>query len=70
MAGSWAADEVSQGLELAEAAYGASVLKLLKSTVEIFDDNDYRKQCLTELEVRNKRTLEAGLRRLIGLLKS
>jgi hypothetical protein len=69
MAGSWTDDEVSQGLELAEAAYGASVLKLLKSTVEIFDD-DYRKQCLTELEVRNKQTLEAGLRRLAGLLKS
>jgi len=70
MVGSWADDEVSQGLELAEAAYGPSVLNLLKSTVETFGNDDYQKQCLTELEVRNKRTLEAGLRRLAGLLKS
>lgn len=70
MVGNWADDEVSVGLELAEAAYGASVLNLLKSTVEIFDDDDYRKQCLTELEVRDKRTLKMGLRRLTGLLLS
>lgn len=69
MAGSWTDDEISQGLKLAEAAYGASVLKLLTSTVEMFD-GDYRKQCLTELEVRDKRTLEAGLGRLSGLLQS
>jgi hypothetical protein len=68
MVGSWTGDEVSQGLELAEEAYGASVLKLLKSTVEMFDDDNYRKQCLTELEVRNKPTLQVGLRRLAGLL--
>lgn len=69
MVGSWTDDEVSQGLELAEAAYGASVLKFLKSTVDFFDD-DYRKQCLTELDVRNKGTLETGLHRLAGLLQS
>lgn len=69
MAASWTSDEISQGLKLAEAAYGASVLKLLTSTVERFD-GDYRKQCLAELDVRNKRTLEAGLVRLAGLLKS
>jgi hypothetical protein len=59
----------ASGLELAEAAYGASVLNLLRSTVEMFCD-DYRKQCLTELEVRNKPTLASGLSRISGLLKS
>lgn len=68
MAGSWTNDEVSQGLALAEAAYGDSVLKLLASTVEIFEDENYRKQCLTELEVRSKPTLKAGLDKLTGLL--
>lgn len=68
MVGSWTEHEVAQGLELAEEAYGASVLKLLKSTVEMFDDDNYRKQCLTELEVRNKPTLQLGLRKLAGLL--
>lgn len=69
MAGSWPDDEISKGLKLAEAAYGASVLKLLTSTVEMFD-GDYRKQCLSELEVRNKRVMDAGLGRLAGLLQT
>jgi hypothetical protein len=70
MVGSWADDKVSQGLKLAEAAYGASVLNLLTSTIEAFGNDDYRKQCLTELEVRNKRTLDVGLRRLARLTNS
>ena len=69
MAGSWTDAEIASGLKLAEAAYGASVLKLLASTTELFKD-DFRKQCLTELEVRNKRTLETGLVKLAGLLKN
>lgn len=68
MAGSWTNDEVAQGLALAEAAYGNSVLKILASTVESFEDDNYRKQCLTELEVRSKPTLKAGLGKLAGLL--
>ena len=39
MAGSWPDDEISKGLELAEAAYGASVAKILKSTIGMFDDD-------------------------------
>ena len=66
MVASWTDDDVSQGLELAESAYGASVLKILASTIEMFDD-DYRTQCLTELEVRDKRVLEAGLAKLTGM---
>lgn len=44
MAGSWTDDKIAQGLKIAEAAYGASVSPLLKSTVDILDDNDYWKQ--------------------------
>ena len=69
MAGTWADDKISEGLTLAEAAYGASVLKLLKSTIELFT-NDYQKQCLTELDVRNRRILATGLGRLEGLLEN
>ena len=61
---------MSEGLELAEAAYGASVLKLLNSAIEMFGDDDYKKQCLTELEVRNKHALDDGLSRLTRLLEN
>lgn len=50
--------------------YGDSVLNLLNSALDLFADSDYRKQCVTELEVRNKRTLDLGLRSLTGLLQS
>lgn len=70
MVGTWADERMSEGLELAEAAYGASVLKLLNSAIQMFGDDDYKKQCLTELEVRNKQTLEVGLSRLTGLLRN
>jgi hypothetical protein len=70
MVGSWTDDEVTHGFELAEAAYGATVSKLLKSALEMFGNDAYRKQCLTELEVRSKQTLAVGLGKLTGLLQS
>jgi hypothetical protein len=70
MVGSWDHSQISQGLELAKSAYGDSVLNLLDSALELFDDGDYRKQCLSDLEVRGKQTLETGLRTLASLAKS
>jgi hypothetical protein len=64
MAGNWSDGQMSQGLELASAAYGASVLKALSSAMGLFADGDYRKQCVTELDLRDKQTLDAGLQRL------
>ena len=67
---SWADEDMSKGLKLAQAAYGASVLDILKSTVDLFADEGYRKQCVAELEVRGKRKLDSGLRKLTTLLKT
>ncbi len=67
---SWTDEDMSKGLKLAQAAYGASVLDVLKSTVDLFADEGYRKQCVAELEVRGKRKLDSGLRKLTTLLKT
>lgn len=69
MVGSWSDSEIKQGLELAEAAYGESVKRQLKSALELFTDEDYRKQCLTELEVSNRQALEIGLSKLDSIAR-
>ena len=70
MVASWSEDDVSDGLELAETAYGDVVLELLSSALKLFDDDSYRKQCLTELEVGEKKTLALGLDLLAEMAKS
>lgn len=70
MAGSWDNQQILQGLHLAEAAYGGSVIRLLTAALELMDDDSYRKQCLTELEIRDKKTLGTGLRKLAELTKT
>ena len=69
MVATWADGVTAAGVKLAEAAYGASVLANLRSAIDLFRDDGYKKQCLTELEVRNTRTLETGLRKLSELLQ-
>jgi len=70
MAASWSKDDVSQGLEMAETAYGDVVLELLKSALKLFGDGSYRKQCVTELEIGQKQKLEMGLGLLAEIVRS
>jgi len=70
MVASWSEDDVNSGLELAQRAYGDVVLTLLRSALELFDDDSYRMQCLTELEVGRKKTLETGMGLLAEMVKN
>ena len=58
-----------RGLELAQTAYGDVVLKLLNSALELFGDDSYRKQCVTELEIGQKQKLELGLGKLAEMVR-
>lgn len=69
MAASWSADDLNQGLRIAEAAYGATVRSGLKSALMVFENKPYRRQSLADLNVSDTKKLTSGLRKLRKLAK-
>lgn len=66
MAADWSDREVKKGFELAEEAYGASVSRTLRSTLDLFSDKSHRNHCVADLGVDNSRHLTRGLKKLQG----
>lgn len=58
----------AEGLGIAKTAYGDSVTTALESVLDLFAEG-YRGQCLTELEVRSRGKLNAGLSQLRALVE-
>ena len=68
MAKFWNTQIMAKGLEQADAAYGPSVLRSLNSTIAAFHGT-YKKQCLADLDIGDRRTLEQGLVQLTKLIQ-
>jgi hypothetical protein len=64
MSARWCREELSSGLARARDVYGSAVDRELSAALAKFDDQPFRRQCVTELAVSDTRTLNRGLQQL------
>ncbi|HJN52180.1 MAG: nucleotidyl transferase AbiEii/AbiGii toxin family protein [Pseudomonadales bacterium] len=68
MIASWPKRSVSEGMELAESAYGHVIKRDLENALQLFADKSHRQRCISELAVSNSRKLNRGLKHLRELV--